>query len=564
MAEKAMDLFVNLDMHGNEVQNFVVHTAVPASPAEGMLYYNTTDKALFLYASGAWKQLAVGDSLDLYVTKAVADDATTGYVKMVGGMVPTAKIKTGITAESILKASANLTAGQFLTVTADGIASKAITNVYTYKNSVAFASLPTTGQVTGDVYNITNAFAIDGKNYPAGTNVAWDGTAWDPLGGSIDLSNYLTKDAIDNTTDALTSAETAKAPSGAKVAAALATKQDVITGPLAGLLDVATESEKGKVIVTDANGALIASDVAAGQLAKIATNETAIGNLQTAVNTKATAVSGAEGSYYKVNVNTEGVVTGGNTAMASTELSDTGDLVRDADLIKTADYVANVANDAAAPTVKAVADAIQNVTAGNVNVEGAEGKVIVGGTGGHLEASPITTTQLGYLDGMTEKVSDALGKKVDKLTTKPTASTYAKVTINAEGQVTAGITQVGNADISDLDASKLTGTIAPERLASTADVSTIDHPTLAYVDGSLKFVDRVTYKAQPITTSDWTVADGTATYTFEHDLKVLPSVTLYNDAGKVIYADVTSSATNITVAVNGAAPAATWTLVIVG
>lgn len=70
-------------------------------------------------------------------------------------------------------------------------------NVYTYKGSCTFENLPTSDQVVGDVWNITNDFTLGGKSYPAGTNVAWDGTAWDALAGSIDLSNYYTKAEVD-------------------------------------------------------------------------------------------------------------------------------------------------------------------------------------------------------------------------------------------------------------------------------------------------------------------------------------------------------------------------------
>lgn len=54
-----------------------------------------------------------------------------------------------------------------------------ITNMYKYCGSMASADkLPTTGQRTGDVYNIEAASKYGG----AGMNVAWNGTAWDPLG----------------------------------------------------------------------------------------------------------------------------------------------------------------------------------------------------------------------------------------------------------------------------------------------------------------------------------------------------------------------------------------------
>lgn len=54
-----------------------------------------------------------------------------------------------------------------------------IVNMYKYKGSVAdAASLPSSGQTTGDVYNIEAASIYGG----AGSNVAWNGSAWDPLG----------------------------------------------------------------------------------------------------------------------------------------------------------------------------------------------------------------------------------------------------------------------------------------------------------------------------------------------------------------------------------------------
>ena len=54
-----------------------------------------------------------------------------------------------------------------------------ITNMYKYCGSVSSSDkLPTTGQRVGDVYNIEAASKYGG----AGMNVAWNGTAWDPLG----------------------------------------------------------------------------------------------------------------------------------------------------------------------------------------------------------------------------------------------------------------------------------------------------------------------------------------------------------------------------------------------
>lgn len=64
-----------------------------------------------------------------------------------------------------------------------------ITNVYRFKGSVTFENLPTTGQTTGDVYDITNDFTLDGKQYPAGTNVAWTTDHWDALTGMFSMAS---------------------------------------------------------------------------------------------------------------------------------------------------------------------------------------------------------------------------------------------------------------------------------------------------------------------------------------------------------------------------------------
>ena len=73
-----------------------------------------------------------------------------------------------------------------------------ITNIYKFKGTKTnYTDLPTTNRVTGDVWNITTADAEHGIK--AGDNVAWNGTAWDNLSGTVDLSAYVTT----STTDAM-------------------------------------------------------------------------------------------------------------------------------------------------------------------------------------------------------------------------------------------------------------------------------------------------------------------------------------------------------------------------
>lgn len=65
--------------------------------------------------------------------------------------------------------------------------------VYIYKGSVdTYDKLPTEVAI-GDTYNVVAAYG----NTPAGTNYAWNGENWDPLGGSVDLSTYYTKSETD-------------------------------------------------------------------------------------------------------------------------------------------------------------------------------------------------------------------------------------------------------------------------------------------------------------------------------------------------------------------------------
>lgn len=57
-----------------------------------------------------------------------------------------------------------------------------------------YEELPSEGNKKGDVWNVVVAH----ETTPAGTNYAWDGTQWDPLGGTIDLSGYYTKSQVDS------------------------------------------------------------------------------------------------------------------------------------------------------------------------------------------------------------------------------------------------------------------------------------------------------------------------------------------------------------------------------
>lgn len=102
------------------------------------------------------------------------------------------------------KASAAETAAKDYADTKDAAVLSAVENAYVkksdavtvfrYKGSKAtYSALPYSGNTTGDVWNVEAAYA----DYPAGTNFVWNGTGWDALGGSVDLSAYRTAAAQD-------------------------------------------------------------------------------------------------------------------------------------------------------------------------------------------------------------------------------------------------------------------------------------------------------------------------------------------------------------------------------
>ena len=66
-----------------------------------------------------------------------------------------------------------------------------VSSVYHYKGSCLAADLPVADNKVGDTWNLEDASSYG----PQGTNVAWDGTKWDALGGDITLDAVPTDDS---------------------------------------------------------------------------------------------------------------------------------------------------------------------------------------------------------------------------------------------------------------------------------------------------------------------------------------------------------------------------------
>lgn len=122
-----------------------------------------------------------------------------------------------------------------------------------------YDALPSEGNKKGDVWNVVAAH----EGTPAGTNYAWDGAKWDPLGGTVDLSGYYTKSQVD---DAISAAKT-------ELKAA-----DIA---LEGQISTVTNQLNNKVDKVE--GSSLISDT---DLNQIRTNKSDIESLQTSVGNK--------------------------------------------------------------------------------------------------------------------------------------------------------------------------------------------------------------------------------------------------------------------------------------
>lgn len=119
--------------------------------------------------------------------------ATESYVNTHGGKIDV--IKVNGTAQTITNKEVDITVptkvsditndSGFQTATQVQTAiDTAVSSAFTYKGAVATQSaLPASGNKTGDVYDVIDT----------GMNYAWDGTKWDALGSTVDLSNYWDK-----------------------------------------------------------------------------------------------------------------------------------------------------------------------------------------------------------------------------------------------------------------------------------------------------------------------------------------------------------------------------------
>lgn len=234
------DLGANLPLDNRTVQATIAERdAMPTIQlVEGLLVYVKENKTTYVLkgfdtdgSNRVWEPLAVGTVVE--IINSLESDRTDAALSAAQG-------KTLKTLVDDLKAS--------------------VAAALDYKGTKdTYDDLPTEGNKKGDVWNVVGAHGTT----PAGTNYAWDGTQWDPLGGTIDLSGYYTKTQVD---DAISAAKT---------------ELEAADTALEGQITTVTNQLNNKVDKVEGSGLISDTD-----LNQIRTNKSDIESLQTSVRGK--------------------------------------------------------------------------------------------------------------------------------------------------------------------------------------------------------------------------------------------------------------------------------------
>ena len=194
------------NLSGDQATQIEIVTALPSwVNADAQTLYilkDTIDKKMSLYVKNSsvndsWFTVETSGSFAVVATLpqwADADSHTiyfkadgntlTGYIKKagtIGAWYTLGGTGSGIIIDSALSAtSTNPVQNKVIYAAIQDVLAQ-VASVYHYKGSCLAADLPMSGNNVGDVWNLTDASEYG----PVSTNVAWDGTEWDALGGDI-------------------------------------------------------------------------------------------------------------------------------------------------------------------------------------------------------------------------------------------------------------------------------------------------------------------------------------------------------------------------------------------
>ena len=196
------------NISGDQATQIEMVTALPswvdADPQILYILKDTTDKKMGLYVKNpsvndSWFTVESSGSfvvVDALPQWADADSSTiyfkadgnilTGYIKKTGTIdtwYTLGGAGSGIIVDSALSAtSTNPVQNKVIYAAIQDILAQ-VASVYHYKGSCLAADLPAANNKVGDTWNLEDASSYG----PQGTNVAWDGTKWDALGGDLTL-----------------------------------------------------------------------------------------------------------------------------------------------------------------------------------------------------------------------------------------------------------------------------------------------------------------------------------------------------------------------------------------
>jgi hypothetical protein len=156
---------------------------------------------------------------------------TSDGITIGNDVVVTQTYVTSYVAEQLSGVSQSIAAAE---QNAKDYADSIISSVYKVKGSKNNYSelLQVQNPSIGDVWNVVaEVQGQDGKLIPEGTNFVWNGTAWDPLGGTFNLSNFYTKTEVESKLSQLeTSLETTITNNVTNLQGQITTNANAISG----------------------------------------------------------------------------------------------------------------------------------------------------------------------------------------------------------------------------------------------------------------------------------------------------------------------------------------------
>lgn len=246
MADATKVILAKLRLGGNELKEFRVDNVseLPSPPKAGRMVFDTSVGHLKVYNGTEWVDVADDVILEDYQLRSEKDESG-GYLGISDeGKVNVRFLPTGSAAGTVPYIAGAIKDGASLKFSEKdgGFVEFEITNLYTFCGTLTSLELDlVTGQKNGDAYNLSDERTWKGKKYEAGTTWAWEGSGWEPLAGSLDLSPYQ---KVENMTSAVTK-DTDTYPSNAAVVAYVAEKAPIIVS-----WDDATDSNIPSALLT--------------------------------------------------------------------------------------------------------------------------------------------------------------------------------------------------------------------------------------------------------------------------------------------------------------------------